>query len=362
MVTIAEDVGDFVSIISPSETPFLDALDQAPRAASNVLHEWLEDALSPNTIVASSNVGSVTGADNIGIAGGAAAFLQVGAILESPITVNGEREKMQITAINGNTIVVARAQGGTAPSSFGAGQSLFVIVDAALEGADVVDDTSRPRLRKNNYVQPIKKDIIISGTSRAVTNLGGVGDEMNLQIAKKTREFVRDLEKVAIRGVTLGNTVGSASAYRTMDGLRKRITTNVRSIGTLTESWLGNLTQDCWDQGGVDSTLIVCGAAAKRQIDSFNTATRRQTNTDRGLVVIVDVYENAFGTFRTLLSRWMPSPEVIVTSPRRVRMTNLQGRSTQYQPVGKTGDSDKGMVLGEYTLEVLNEEGMSRGY
>ena len=48
---IAEDVSDLVSISSPVETPLLDAIGDAKRAARSTVHEWLEDALVPNTDV-----------------------------------------------------------------------------------------------------------------------------------------------------------------------------------------------------------------------------------------------------------------------------------------------------------------------
>src|SRR5690349_10211266 len=45
----AEDVSDLVGISSPYETPLLDALGDAARPARSTVHEWLEDALLPNT-------------------------------------------------------------------------------------------------------------------------------------------------------------------------------------------------------------------------------------------------------------------------------------------------------------------------
>src|SRR5580765_1863108 len=54
--SIAEDVSDIIGMISPSETPLLDVLGDADRPARNVLHEWLEDELNPNTIVSSTTV------------------------------------------------------------------------------------------------------------------------------------------------------------------------------------------------------------------------------------------------------------------------------------------------------------------
>ena len=43
---IAEDVSDLVGIVSPYETPLLDAIGDPQRAAQSTYHEWLEDDLS----------------------------------------------------------------------------------------------------------------------------------------------------------------------------------------------------------------------------------------------------------------------------------------------------------------------------
>jgi len=37
----------------------------------------------------------------------------------------------------------------------------------------------------------------------------------------------------------------------------------------------------------------------------------------------------------------------------------LQGRSFAYRDIAPTGDAVKGMIVGEYTLELKNEEGMA---
>jgi hypothetical protein len=42
---IVEDVSDIIGIVSPHETPLLDHLGDARRAATSTVHEWLEDAL-----------------------------------------------------------------------------------------------------------------------------------------------------------------------------------------------------------------------------------------------------------------------------------------------------------------------------
>ena len=42
---LMEDVADLVSVVSPYETPLLDALGDATRSAFSTIHEWVEDAL-----------------------------------------------------------------------------------------------------------------------------------------------------------------------------------------------------------------------------------------------------------------------------------------------------------------------------
>ena len=271
-------------------------------------------------------------------------------------------EYMQISAIVGNTITVNRAIAGTSANSAAASQTIEVITDAALEGADVVGDISRPRVRRNNYCQLIKKDVIVAGSVQSVSHLGGVTDEFDYQKQQRMREAVRDLEKAVIRSKTLGNTIGSASAYRTMDGIITRLTTNAQSVATLTESWLGNVLQAAWNNGGTDIDILCVDSNWKRVIDGFNTSRVRVVNEETVYRNLITTYESVFGVQKVVLSRWMPVNSLLAISSRRVQVVPLQGRSFQFIPVARTGDAEKGMVIGEYTTEIRNEDGMARMY
>lgn len=356
---IAEDVSDVISMISPYETPLLDALSQAADPATNVYHEWLEDALSPNTVIAST-VANLT-EQNIGIYisghAGAGAFLQVGSVVKNKRT----GEFLQITATSPNTLTFSRGFAGTSAATIAAADELFIISEASLEGADVEVDTSRPRDRKSNYCQIFKKDIIISGTAQAVKNLG-VRSEFDYQLMKKGRESVRDLEKAVIQGKLSGNTIGSANAYRTMRGIWDHLTTNVTSTGTITPSVIDDVVQDCWDQGGGDVDLIIVDSNWKRKIDQFSEARIQVDQVTETYKRRITFYEGSFGVQMVLLSRWMPANSMMVVSSGRIHVVPLTGRSYQFQEVARTGDARKGMLLGEYTLEVKNEEGMAKAY
>lgn len=356
---IAEDVSDIIGMISPAETPLLDRLGDPAQAAQNVYHEWLEDALSPNTIVSSSLASSAATVLGVHVGGAnIGTYLQVGAV----VVVKRTGEYMQISATSAGSLTFTRAFGGTTAATIVAGDELFIISDSALEGADVSVDTSRPRARKNNYTQIFKKDIIVSGTVQAVNMLGGIQNEFDYQKMKKIKETIRDLEKAAIQGKSSGNTLGSATAYRTFKGIWDFITTNSTSMATISADTLNDVVQLAWNNGATDLDIIVCDPNWKKVIDKFNDARILTSDSKRSYERDITLYHGTFGTQEVLMSRWMPRNSLMVLSSQRVKVMPLKGRSYSYQGVAKTGDSEKGMVLGEYTIEVKNEEGLAKAY
>ena len=61
------------------------------------------------------------------------------------------------------------------------------------------------------------------------------------------------------------------------------------------------------------------------------------------------------GVCRVVLSRWVPTGSVLLLDSGRIDVMPLSGRSFQYKPLGATGDRASGQVIGEYTLEMRNE-------
>ena len=360
--TVAEDVSDDISMISPSETPLLDALAQAPMESKNVLHEWLEESLGPNTIATSAIVNDdATGfLVHDGSGGATTSVLQVGAVLKNLTT----GEYVQIDGTSGNTITVTRGFGSTSAATITANSTWYLVGDAALEGADVVGDISMPRVRKTNYCQIFKKDIIVSGTVQAVNHLGGIDDEYEHQRMARLRESIRDLEKTVIQGILSGNTIGTASAARSMKGLWEAITTNATTATTIsTIETLEGVIESAWSRGAEDLDLIIVDSVKKRQLASLQDARVRVDQASGELDTFhkdISFIDTTFGRHKVLRSRWMPSNSAIITSSQRVRVVPLSGRSFAHSEVSRTGDAKKGMVVGEYTLEVRNEEGMAK--
>lgn len=361
---VAEDVSDEIGMISPFETPLLDRLRQATAPAQNTLHEWQQEELNPNTIINTgvAAIGDATDPATLNLSDAAGNpvvnYFMLGHIFENETT--GEQlqlvSKDDVTSVG----VFSRGFGGTVAATIVQTDVLFAISDAALEGADVDDDISRPRTRHNNYVQLFKKDVIVSGTVQAVRQLGGIGDEMGHQRNMRLREIVRDLEKATIRGRTSGNTIGAVGARRSMDGILARLTTNVTSTATMTPDVLNGIIRGAWDNGGTDLDLIVADANFKQAIDQFQNTRIEVQNRDENFHNKVSTFESTYGRQEVILDRWMPRNSLMVISTQRIHVVPLQGRSFAFVPVSRTGDSEKGFIRGEYTLELFNENGMAQ--
>jgi len=69
----------------------------------------------------------------------------------------------------------------------------------------------------------------------------------------------------------------------------------------------------------------------------------------------VEVYESDFGTQRVVMSRWLSDDKVLVLDSSRLKVVPLAGRSFTYQELAKGGDYLRGQIVGEYALELRNE-------
>ncbi len=365
---IAEDVSDLIGINSPHETPLLDALGDPPRSARSTVHEWLEDALLPNT-------------DRVNDATYTNALTDTTFVVENgsrfragdQIRLTGRVEVMLVTDVNvaTNTLTVVRGYGGSTAQMLVDDLVVEILGNAALEGDDASGVRYTTRSRKTNYTQIFSATVEVSGSELAVKQLG-VSDELDYQKHQRTRELLRDLENCVINGRAPAATgEGSATVRRTMRGIIPFITTNVfePSVGDfpadsmLTEEQLNRALRGIWASSSGNVDLIVVGGTEKRAINTFIASNRRftsQTDTYRDQVA---VYESDFGVCRVVLSRWVPFGCALLLDSSRIDVMPLAGRSFHYKPLATTGDRESGQVVGEYTLELRNENahGLIRG-
>jgi hypothetical protein len=85
------------------------------------------------------------------------------------------------------------------------------------------------------------------------------------------------------------------------------------------------------------------------------STSRHYAPDDRRLSELVSVYESDFGVCNIVLSRWVPSDTLLLLDSSRIAVMPLTGRSFQYRPLASTGDAVSGQIVGEYTMEMRNE-------
>jgi hypothetical protein len=259
---------------------------------------------------------------------------------------------MIVTGISGDRLTVSRGYGGTTQASLSDGQSLTILGNAALEGAEAPAARFGNRSRRQNYTQIFTASVDVSGSMQASTQ-HGIADEVDYQKQERMRELLRDLENTVINGVApSADAQGSATVRRTMNGIVHSIATNSFAPGVggmpsgdggaLDEGLLNAALRAVWDQSSGTIDTIVCGGAQKRRINAFASGARAYLPEDTTFSDMVSVYESDFGVARVILSRWVPSDTVLLLDSSRVGVLPLQGRSFHYKPLAATGDSVRG--------------------
>jgi hypothetical protein len=364
---IAEDVADLVSILTPAETPLLDALGDPLYAATSTRHEWLEDELLPNSDVVNQPGLNDSGLGTTSLTMAHGDRFRVGDLLQ----MTGAREVLLVTAVAGNTITFTRAYGGTTKAQLTSASVLVILGNAALEGADAGAPRFSTRARKSNHTQIFSAALQVSGSEAAVRQVH-VSDEMDYQKTLRLRELLRDLENTLINGVAPeASAEGSSTVRRTLRGILAGVTTNQLALGSghipsdtvLSEDHLNGALRTIWEVSGSKPDVILCGGTQKRVINTFIQAMQRFAPGDERLKNLVSAYESDYGVCRIILSRYVPADAVIFLDSTKVSVVPLAGRSFQYQALAVTGDYVSGELIGEYTLEMRNEKshGVLRG-
>ena len=355
---LAEDVSDLIGIISPYETPLLDALGDPMREATSTHHEWLEDELLPNRDAVNDSTFTDPAADTDFDVDNGSRF-RVG----DQIQVEGSEELMLVTSINGDTLTVVRGYAGTTSEDLADNQVINILGNAALEGDNKPDVRFTNRVRCGNYTQIFTAAVEVSGTDIAASQLG-LADELDFQKQERLRELIRDLENTVINGgQPTGNPEGSSSVRRSMKGIIQHISTNVFHTGDsgfpsgtgLDETKVNYVLRKIWENSNGNVDLIVVGGFQKRKINEFCADSRTYAANDTTFANMVSIYESDFGICRIVTSRWLPQDGVLFLDSSRLSVLPLAGRCFHFKPLASSGDYECGELIGEYTLELKNE-------
>lgn len=228
---------------------------------------------------------------------------------------------------------------------------------AQVEGFDPSYAARTNPARVANYTQIVSAEFQITDSERN-SNTAGFKDRYTYEMQKAMLEWRRYAEYAIVRGSLIS---GTGSAARQMAGIFAQITTlttNQASV-SLSETMFNNYLQNAWNQGGnVDMALV--GGTLKRRISGFtNTNTRFVDASTASVNNTINVYDSDFGRIEVHKHRY-----VTVSADTNLQMVGIQKDKwavahldePHYQEIPRTGYASKGMIVGELTLEGLNQK------
>ncbi len=248
--------------------------------------------------------------------------------------------------------------------------------NAVVEGDEATINASVNPVRRTNYVQLLNETTMVSNTQEYVIQ-AGVDDEIDYQLVKKTKELRRDLETI-----TLGNqakSAGTKSAARNLASVQSWVATNyvtvatagspaapagdgsnTRTAGTaatFTEEKYQESQQKAWESGG-NPDMTILDAAQKKIFSTFTgNATRFKGAEDKQLVATIDIYDGDFGEYEVVPDRFAASDYVFNCETNMWALAELQPLYSE--PLAKTGNAEKWLLVWECTLEARNEKSSS---
>jgi len=229
--------------------------------------------------------------------------------------------------------------------------------NAQLEGFTASYAASTPTVRVNNYTQILGKTIEVSRTANSVDKAGR-SSEIGFQTTNKLKELATDIEYALVNGTA---NAGASGTPRQLKGTLAFTTSNIVTAGSaasavtaLTEDHYNELLQTIFENGGNPNTTYVAGYN-KRKISAFTSPGNRNVSTDdKRLVANIDVYESDFGLQEIILDRYMPKASLLAIDKTLWRVAMLD--APKVEKMAKVGDAQRAMIVGELTLEALNEQ------
>lgn len=259
-----------------------------------------------------------------------------------------------------------------------------VATNAWVEGDDFSAGTINATTKLRNYTQIARKDFVTTRTGNLV-NTAGRAKEHAYQKVRKGMALRRDIETQVLRNSAA--TAGAAASARVSASVETWIYTNnhikltgdttgttpapVSGIASaaptdgtaaaLTAAALNSALQQAWSCGGVTDVILV-GPTLKNKIADFSKLATPYRNVGAGeqvdIVAAADVYVSDFGSHKIVLSRYMRNSVVLCLDTSTWALAWLD--KMHAEGIAKSGDSEKTMIVAEYSLEARSPTGNSK--
>ena len=244
-----------------------------------------------------------------------------------------------------------------------------------VEGDDFSAGAINPTTKLRNYTTISRKDFVVTRTTNKV-NTAGRKEELARVIVRKGDSLKRDIETFILRNgaATAGSSVSAraAAAVETWIYTANHIAASGQTTATtpapvagiagtattdgsataFVEADLKSALQQAWSVGG-KTDVILMPTNLKTKFDAFTGIATRFRNVASGqqadIVAAADVYVSAWGSHKVVLSRYMRASVVLCLDMSTWALAWLD--KMHVEDIAKSGDSEKRMIVAEYTLE-----------
>jgi hypothetical protein len=290
-----EDLTDVIHDVTPTDTPFLTAIEKG--SADNTFHEWQTDALA-----AADGTNKVIEGDD-----------------PANDAITATVRLGNYTQLMDKVVQVSSSQ--RAATNAGRGEELsYQVMKRSKE---------------------LKRDMEARLTGNYASVAGNSGT------ARECAGFEAWIQTNYDRGAG-----GSSTAFS--GGIQAAATDGTQRA--YTETLLKNALQLAWTNGG-DPTMIMVGAWNKKINSGFSGIADqiRDTGNKRATIVgAADVYVSDFGQLDIRANRFSRSRSSLIVQPDMWKLCYYQRFNTT--DLAKTGHSDRKMLAVEFTLESCNEK------
>ena len=346
-------ITDYITLIDPADTPFVEAMGGLDGGAKkfrfvNFPHtkvEWIEDTREPLTVGLNTAMNSsVTSAV---LLAADANKVQVGQIL---LFADGA-EKMWVSAVaaDGVTCTVTRAYGGTtATAQVVANNTAIEIIGVArLEGAESTGLGYTVRTTNYNHTQIMQREVKVSRSQNQISQYG-IREEFDYQSNKAIPHLMRLIEKAVYSGY---RNPGTSAAPRSFGGLSTFVTDNVINSGAaaVTQAKFENALKAAYLDGGKPSKAFVSPSNMQVIKNLYDSGTFLRVDRDEKSVgMTIEKIITPYGNIDLIMDRWASNASIYILDPEHVGFVTYYPFTSE--PLAKTGDYQRGEVVGEFTL------------
>lgn len=226
-----------------------------------------------------------------------------------------------------------------------------------LEGAEAGEVITSTRGSLSNVCQIIEKVTQVSGTAQALNPLG-IGNSFTAEVNDRLVETKRDMEWYFINGT---KTLEQDTTPRQMNGLLNLVNTEnvIDATDTgLTEDLLLDALQKMWDHGAQGEYFTFVNATVKRLINKLAKSgdnirfVKGDEGVGKAFGVTYNRFESDFGVLNMVLNRHVKADALLAVDLEQVQIAEL--RPTFYEDLPKGGDYEKGHIINESTIKLLN--------